>query len=86
MRPLVAFLLGALLGTALVAWLGPRFIHWYAQPPFAMGCDCGPAMGWSLERLVIGEAVGALGGSVAGLVLFLVFGRRRSKGPSKLTV
>lgn len=81
MRTLVATLLGALLGTAAVAWLGPRFIHWYAQPPFAMGCDCGPAMGWALERLVIGEAGGALVGSAVAVGAFIGFGRRRAKGP-----
>jgi uncharacterized membrane protein YfcA len=79
MRAFATFLLGAVLGTVVSAWLGPQLIHWYAQPPFAMGCDCGPAMGWAMGKLVITESVGAGIGAVVLLVLFFVIGSRRKK-------
>ncbi|MHB8417287.1 MAG: hypothetical protein ACYDCL_04370 [Myxococcales bacterium] len=82
MRALATFLLGALLGTAASVWLGPQLIHWYAQPPFAMGCDCGPAMGWAMEKLRISEAVGAGAGAAVALVLYFVI-RSRKKPPAK---
>ncbi len=83
MRALASFLLGAVVGTAAAAWLGPQLIHWYAQPPFAMGCDCGPAMGWAMGKLVISESVGAAAGAVVVLVLYLVVATRRKKPAPK---
>jgi hypothetical protein len=79
MRSFVFFLLGAFLGTAAAAFLLPHIIHWWAQPPYPMGCDCGPAVVWAMRNLTIWESVGAAVGAVSMLVLSFVLGARRRK-------
>lgn len=79
MRAFAFFLLGAVLGGGAASWAGPKFVHWYAQPPFAMGCDCGPAMNWAMGKLVIFQGIGGALGAISLLVLAFVFGRRSGK-------
>jgi hypothetical protein len=79
MRPFIFLLIGAVLGGAVAAFAGPHAIHWYAVPPFPMGCDCGPAMTWAMGKLVIFEFVTAVAGAIALLVLAFVLGSRRGK-------
>jgi len=64
-------LAGGLLLGGLVAFFAPVVIHWYAQPPFAMGCDCGQAMTWAMGKLVLVLAGGTVLGGIAGGGLFL---------------
>ena len=45
-------LAGGLLVGGGTAVLAPMAIHWYAQPSFPMGCDCGPAMSWAMDKMV----------------------------------
>jgi hypothetical protein len=80
MRVFAIFLIGAVVGGVGAAFAGPHVIHWYAQPPFAMGCDCGPAMNWAMGKLVIVELVGAMLGAIAlGAFAFIGFGNRGGK-------
>lgn len=79
MRAFAFLLLGAVLGSGAASWAGPKLVHWYAQPPFAMGCDCGPAMNWAMGKLVIVEGLGGAVGAIGLLVLAFVFGRRSGK-------
>ncbi len=83
MRLLVFFLVGGLLGAAAAAALSARLIHWWAVPPFPIGCDVGPAVSWSIARLLLWEGVGALAGAVAlaGLYLYLRAARARRRVP-----
>lgn len=81
MRTLAIFLTGAVLGCVAAAFGGPHLIHWYAQPPFAMGCDCGQAMSWAMGKLVISEGIGAAAGAVGLLALFLALRRKKPPAP-----
>ncbi len=79
MRQFAFLLVGAVLGGVGAAFAGPHAIHWYAVPPFPMGCDCGPAMSWSMGKLVTLELVAAVVCSILFLVLAFVLGKRSGK-------
>ena len=68
---LVAVLFGGTFGSLVAAYFGAQLIHWYAQPPFAMGCDCGQAMTWAMGKQVM---VGALGWGLGALLLGVGYG------------
>jgi hypothetical protein len=67
----VAILAGGTAGSLLTAYFGADLIHWYAQPPFPMGCDCGQAMTWAMGKLV---TVGVLGWGAGALLLAIAYG------------
>jgi hypothetical protein len=76
---LMAFLVGGMLGGFLVSWFGADLIHWYAQPPFPMGCDCGQAMKWAMEKQVMVGAMGWVLGGVGFSVLYGLFSRPKKQ-------
>jgi hypothetical protein len=67
----VAILAGGTIGSALTAYFGADLIHWYAQPPFPMGCDCGQAMTWAMGKQVM---VGTLGWGAGAILLAVAYG------------
>jgi hypothetical protein len=79
MRPFLFLLVGAVLGGVAAAFAGPHAIHWYAQPPFTMGCDCGQAMSWAMGKLVTLQVVAAVAFAIAFLALAFVLGKRSGK-------
>jgi len=78
MKPAVYFTLGgAFLGVVLTAWLAPRAIVWYFNPPVEMGFSCNAPIAWALTRLLWALLGGVVVGSALGLVVYGVVQRRR---------
>jgi hypothetical protein len=58
---------GAMLGTALTAWLAPGLIAWYFNPPVEMGgFSCTPPIAWALKRLQQAQLWGVVGEASSG--------------------
>jgi len=70
-----------LVGCVLAAFVAPRFIVWYWNPPADMGFNCVKPIEWSLHRLQLAQLVGLGAGVLFGLFLFLAFRRRREALP-----
>ena len=62
-------LFGALVGTLLSSWLGPRVIAWWFEPPVYNGVNCRPATEWAMGRLLWVQIIGLGLGLVLGLLL-----------------
>jgi hypothetical protein len=79
MKHALSFALGgAILITALTAWLAPGVIAWYFNPPVEMGgFSCTPPIAWALKRLQWAQLWGFVVGGVLGLVVYGVVQRRR---------
>lgn len=81
-RFLKTMLGGGLFGAALFAWFSPMFIKWYGTPPVAVGLNCEPMIGWTIDAyrwaILAGLAVGAVVGAL-GYVAFI--GRAKPTQP-----
>jgi hypothetical protein len=73
------FLSGALLGTILSNWLGPRMVAWYFDPPVNIGVNCREATEWAMSRLQVIQFGGTLGFAVLALLAFSLLFRSRVK-------
>lgn len=81
-RAFIFMIVCASLGTILAAWLAPRFISWYFEPPVDIGVNCRPAVDWGIQKYQWSQIGGLIAGSVAGLVLYFAFGRRQKTLPT----
>jgi hypothetical protein len=67
-------------GSLITAYFGADLIHWYAQPPFAMGCDCGQAIRWAMGKQVLLGGIGWLLGAIALSAMYGVLaGKKKSE-------
>lgn len=72
-------ILGALVGTLLSSWLGPKLIAWYFNPPVSFGVTCTEPVKWAMARLQTTQLVGTLVGGVLGIILYYVFRKTPSE-------
>jgi hypothetical protein len=68
---------GVLLGIALTAWLAPRLIVWYFNPPVEVGFSCNAPITWALHRLLWAQLGGVVVGGALGLGVYGLIQRRR---------
>ena len=64
MRNVILSLSGAVGGAVAAVIWGPELIHYWAQPPFPMGCDCGPGLYYAMHRLLWIEGIFIIAGGV----------------------
>jgi hypothetical protein len=79
MRIVMLSLTGAVAGAVAAVIWGPAVIHWYAQPPFPMGCDCGAAINWAMNHLLMAQLYFVAGGAIVVPLIFGFLFRRRPK-------
>lgn len=53
---------GGLIGLAIATFLAPKAITQLFSPPVDFGVTCGPAGAWSMQKLIICQAMGLLFG------------------------
>jgi len=51
---------GGFLGLALMTWLAPKSIGLVLTPPVSFGVNCESAANYSMEKLILSQAVGML--------------------------
>ncbi|MBI4405348.1 MAG: hypothetical protein HY537_14385 [Deltaproteobacteria bacterium] len=74
-----SLMVGAGLGTGIAAWIAPKFIAWYFEPPAQYGISCKAPIEWALHRLLLAQIWGAVIGAACAIVItFLVFRRKNS--------
>lgn len=81
-KTLLNFVLaGALLGIVIAAWIGPTFLGWYNETPYATQtvCNLPEVIRKTSSELLTYQAVGAGIGSLVMLVLGVLFVRRASR-------
>lgn len=81
-KTLLNFVLaGALLGIIAASWLGPAFLGWYNETPYATQtvCNLPDVIRKTSSEVLTYQAVGAGIGSVVMLVLGVLFVRRASR-------
>ena len=49
-RAILAFFVGAGLGTGAASIFGPKLIAWYFEPPVSIGVSCQEAAVWAVNR------------------------------------
>jgi hypothetical protein len=84
-RVSISALVCALLFGILSSWLGPKMIaYWYA-PPVPSGAasafNCTDAVAWAMNKLVLTQIIGSLGGAVIGVVIGILLARRKPAPP-----
>lgn len=70
---LILILFIAVLGGLFSSWLSPKAISWYFEPPTQMGMSCKPATEWAMQKLLIAQAAGIIGGAFIGLILSFTY-------------
>ncbi|MFP2912239.1 hypothetical protein ACLESD_45900 [Pyxidicoccus sp. 3LFB2] len=81
-KTLLNFVLaGALLGIVVASWMGPAFLGWYNETPFATQtmCNLPEVIQRTTSSLLSYQAIGAGAGSLVMLVLGILFVRRASR-------
>jgi hypothetical protein len=81
-KTLLNFVLaGALLGIAAASWLGPSFLGWYNETPYATQtmCNLPDVIRRTSASLLTYQATGAGIGALVMLVLGVLFVRRASR-------
>ena len=73
---LFLFILGVLIGLALVSIYMPRVIAWYAEPPMPMGVTCTSSIRWALEKMQRAQLYAIGVGGVFGAFLGYRIGKR----------
>jgi hypothetical protein len=68
--------IGALIGTILTTWIGPRVIAWYFDPPTSIGVSCKSATEWAMNSMRWTQIWGLLLGTVAGGIVALFFKKK----------
>ena len=72
----------ALIGVFSMSLITPYVISVLFTPPVSFGTNCEPAAAWSMNKLHIAEAIGAIVGMASGLILGL---RHRKRLTSQTT-
>ena len=74
-------LAGALMGIVVASWVGPAFLGWYNETPFATQtmCNLPEVIRRSTSSLLTYQAIGAGIGGLVMLVLGILFVRRASR-------
>ena len=75
-RTAISALVAALVFGLLSTWLGPKMIAYYYDPPVPTPMNCTPAVTWAMQKLVMTQLVGTIGGAVIGLVIGILLARR----------
>jgi len=70
------FLFGGLLGGLITGWFSPDMITWYFTPPVDI-ISCAPATAWAMNRLVLLETFGVIGGGLALVILYVLFAKKK---------
>jgi hypothetical protein len=81
-KTLLNFVLaGALLGIIVASWMGPAFLGWYNETPFATQtvCNLPEVIRSTTSSLLTYQASGAGIGALVMLVLGVLFVRRASR-------
>ena len=81
-RVAISALVGAVVFSVLTTWLGPKMIGWYVTPadqPAALSCQA--AVVGAMHRLVQTQMIGTLIGAAVGLLLGILFWRRKPATP-----
>ena len=81
-KTLLNFVLaGALLGIVIASWVGPAFLGWYNETPYATQtvCNLPDVIRKTSSEVLTYQAIGAGIGSVVMLVLGVLFVRRASR-------
>ncbi|MBZ4420270.1 hypothetical protein [Myxococcus sp. RHSTA-1-4] len=81
-KTLLNFVLaGALLGIAAASWIGPSFLGWYNETPYATQtmCNLPEVIRKTASDVLTYQAVGAGIGAFVMLVLGVLFVRRASR-------
>ena len=78
-RMAVYVAVGAVLGTLLFTWLGPKMLGLWFQPPVNIGIDCHTAIQWAMNKLIVVQIVGLAVGIALGVVLAIAFRGRKEK-------
>lgn len=77
MSRILNFVFGfGLLGAFSMSLITPHVISVLFTPPVSFGTNCEPAAVWSMNKLHVSEAIGALGGMIGGLTLGLRLRKR----------
>jgi LPXTG-motif cell wall-anchored protein len=80
-RILWALALGGAVGEILTAWLAPKYIVWYFDPPVEMGFSCREPIVWALGRFQTTQLVGLGVGALLGLVVLFWTRKRKASRP-----
>lgn len=51
---------GGLFGLALMTWIAPKSIGLVLTPPVSFGVNCEPAASYSMQKLILFQAVGLI--------------------------
>lgn len=71
-------LIGAIVGIFVSSWIGQRVISWWMKPPVDYGINCDPSIVYSMQRLIIVQAVAGIIFGLLFLVLKLMFSSGKS--------
>lgn len=71
-------LIGAIVGIFASSWIGQRVISWWMKPPVDYGINCDPSIVYSMQRLIIVQAVAGIIFGLLFLVLKLMFSSGKS--------
>ncbi|MBI1861279.1 MAG: hypothetical protein HYR96_10220 [Deltaproteobacteria bacterium] len=74
-----AMVAGSLAGGLLSAWLAPRLIAWWFEPPVPLGFSCRTPIEYALQRLQWAQLIGVAVGATAGPILFMAFKPRKDQ-------
>lgn len=77
-KNLNVLLVGALVGVFGSAWLGQKVISWWMKPPVDYGINCDPSIVYSMQRLILVQAVAAIVVGLLFLVVKLMFSAGRA--------
>ena len=85
-RVTISALICALVFGLLATWLGPRMITYWYTPPVPAGAasafNCGDAVQWAMNKLVLTQVIGSLVGVVVGIVLGILLRPRTAPPPA----
>lgn len=76
MKSLVLILVCGLIAGAIATMTAPRLLSWYATPPVPIGVSCDLAIDWSMEKLILFQAMGLAAGAALGAILGFKFRRK----------
>ena len=70
---------GGFFGLALMTWLAPKTIGLVIAPPVSFGTNCEPAASYSMQKLILWQAIGMAIGLLATFwVKFKFFSKNKT--------